>query len=125
MSWQAAPRGKRGRTQTYSDAAIPFCLAIKNLFGLTLRQTVGVIQSLLKPVGLNWSVPDYSMLSSRQQTLQVRTPYQKSLAAVYRRQWRRVHLGMGAETLQISAIEIKGKTLPIHSLCNSATRQQS
>ncbi|MDF0605743.1 transposase [Neisseriaceae bacterium TC5R-5] len=28
MSWQAAPQGKRGRTQTYSDAAIQFCLTI-------------------------------------------------------------------------------------------------
>ena len=52
MSWQAIPRGTRGRTQTYSDAAIQFCLTIKNLFGLALRQTIGFIQSLLKLAGL-------------------------------------------------------------------------
>ena len=61
MSWQAAPRGKRGRTQTYSDAAIQFCLTIKNLFGLALRQTIGFIQSLLKLAGLGWGVPDYKI----------------------------------------------------------------
>ncbi|STB63925.1 IS5 family transposase [Chromobacterium violaceum] len=131
MSWQAAPRGKRGRTQTYSDAAIQFCLTIKNLFGLALRQTIGFIQSLLKLAGLGWGVPDYSTLSRRQQTLQVKIPYQKSSGALhllvdstgikmlgegewktkkhgaeYRRQWRKVHLGIDAETLQIRAIEV-------------------
>uniref|UniRef100_UPI003F79A73A transposase n=1 Tax=Chromobacterium amazonense TaxID=1382803 RepID=UPI003F79A73A len=63
MPWQAAPRGKRGRTQTYSDAAIQFCLTIKNLFGLALRQTIGFMQSLLKLAGLDWGIPDYSTLS--------------------------------------------------------------
>jgi hypothetical protein len=127
MSWQATPRGKRGRTQTYSDMAIQFCLTIKNLFGLPLRQTIGFIQSLLKLAGLDWSVPDYSTLSRRQQTLQVQIPYQKSAGALhllvdstgikgewktkkhgaeYRRQWRKVHLGIDAETLQIRAIEV-------------------
>jgi hypothetical protein len=131
MSWQAAPRGKRGRTQTYSDTAIQFCLTIKNLFGLALRQTIGFIQSLLKLAGLGWSIPDYSTLSRRQQTLQVKIPYQKSSGALhllvdstgikmlgegewktkkhgaeYRRQWRKVHLGIDAETLQIRAIEV-------------------
>ena len=83
MSWQAAPQGKRGRTQTYSDVAIQFCLTIKNLFGLPLRQTIGFIQSLLKLAGLSWDVPDYSTLSRRQQTLQVNIPYQKSAGALH------------------------------------------
>ncbi|SUX28742.1 IS5 family transposase [Chromobacterium vaccinii] len=131
MSWQATPQGKRGRTQTYSDVAIQFCLTIKNLFGLPLRQTIGFIQSLLKQAGLDWSVPDYSTLSRRQQTLQVQIPYQKGSGALhllvdstgikmlgegewktkkhgaeYRRQWRKVHLGIDAETLQIRVIEV-------------------
>ncbi|WP_255521399.1 IS5 family transposase [Chromobacterium sp. ASV23] len=83
MSWQATPQGKRGRTQTYSDVAIQFCLTIKNLFGLPLRQTIGFIQSLLKLAGLDWSVPDYSTLSRRQQTLQVQIPYQKGSGALH------------------------------------------
>ena len=33
--------GKRRRRQTFSDAAIQFCLSIKCLFGLALRQTLG------------------------------------------------------------------------------------
>lgn len=36
MSWFAAISGKRGRSLQFSDAAIQFCLTIKNLFGLGL-----------------------------------------------------------------------------------------
>ena len=52
MSWLAAASGKRGRSPQFSDAAIQFCLTIKNLFGLTLRQTTGFVQSLLALPGL-------------------------------------------------------------------------
>jgi len=38
MHWLGSPLGKRGRTQTFSDAAIQFCLTIKCLFNLALRQ---------------------------------------------------------------------------------------
>ncbi|MBB4845138.1 hypothetical protein HNP55_003684 [Paucibacter oligotrophus] len=31
VAWQAKPSGKRGRSQTFSDAAIRFCLSIKCL----------------------------------------------------------------------------------------------
>src|SRR5690554_3096172 len=35
MSWEAAPTGRRGRQQSYSDAAIQTCLSMKVLFGMT------------------------------------------------------------------------------------------
>lgn len=56
MQWLAQPRGKRGRCQKFSDAAIQFCLTIKGLFGQPLRQTLGLVQSLLRMAGLPWSV---------------------------------------------------------------------
>ena len=37
MVWRAAPSGKRGRQQVFSDAAIQACLTMKVLFGLPLR----------------------------------------------------------------------------------------
>ena len=52
MSWFAAASGKRGRSPQFSDAAIQFCLTIKNLFGLALRQTTDFVQSLLALSGL-------------------------------------------------------------------------
>ena len=41
MAWEAAPSGRRGRQQAYSDAAIQACLPLKVLFGIPLRQTTG------------------------------------------------------------------------------------
>ncbi|OLS47810.1 hypothetical protein BV379_05580 [Rhodovulum sulfidophilum] len=71
MTWDAAPTGRRGRQRIYSDAAIQSCLTMKVLFGMALRQTTGFVESLLRLVGLDWSVPDFSTLSRRQQTLAV------------------------------------------------------
>ena len=51
MSWDAAPSGRRGRQQTYSDAVIQTCLSMKVLFGMALRQTTGFVESLLRLVG--------------------------------------------------------------------------
>ena len=53
MRWDAAPTGRRGRQQIYSDAAIQTCLSMKVLFGMALRQTTGFVGSLLQLVGLD------------------------------------------------------------------------
>ena len=54
MQWFAAASSKRGRCPKFSDAVIPFCLAIKNLFALALRQAMGFVESLLNLSGLHW-----------------------------------------------------------------------
>ena len=64
-SWFAAASGKRGRSPKFSGAAIQFCLTLKNLFGLALRQTTGLVQSVLQLSGLEWLVPDFSTLCRR------------------------------------------------------------
>ena len=74
MIWMPQPSGKRGRQQSFSDAAIQTCLNLKVLFGMLLWQTTGFVESLLKLVGLDWAVPDYSTLSRRQRTLDVMLP---------------------------------------------------
>jgi hypothetical protein len=74
MQWLAQPSGKRGRSQTFSDAAIQFCLSIKCLFGQALR----LVESLLRLAGLDWPVPDYSTVCRRQETLQTRLSYRPS-----------------------------------------------
>ena len=48
---------------------------LKALFGLPLRQTTGLVESLLKLAGLDWSVPDFSTLSRHQKGLNVAIPY--------------------------------------------------
>ena len=78
MSWDAAPTGKRGRQPVYSDTAIQTCLTMKVLFGMALRQTTGFVESLLRLIGLDWAVPDFSTLSRRQKTLKVIIPFRGS-----------------------------------------------
>ena len=131
MQWLAAPSGRRGRQHTFSDACIQFCLGIKCLFGLPLRQTLGLVQSLLQLSGAHWPVPDYSTVSRRQKSLNVQLKYQgnsqglhllvdstgikflgegewkrKKHGAEYRRQWRKVHLAIDVQTLEIRVIEL-------------------
>ena len=131
MQWLAAPTGKPGRPATFSAAAIQFCLSIKCLFGLPLRQSLGLVQSLLTLAGLDWPVPDSSTVCRRQAKLQVHLRYRPSTTALhllvdstgikfigegewkrkkhgaeYRRQWRKVHLGIDEATLEIRAIEV-------------------
>jgi len=74
MTWEAAPTGKRGRQPEYSDAAIQTCLTMKVLFCMALRQTTGFVESLLRLIGLDWAVPDFSTLSRRQKTLKINIP---------------------------------------------------
>ncbi|WP_397541016.1 IS5 family transposase [Salipiger aestuarii] len=75
MVWVPPPNGKRGRQQQFSDAAIQTCLTLKVLFGTPLRQTTGFVQSLLRLVGLDWAVPDFSTLCRRQRTQNVSLRY--------------------------------------------------
>ncbi len=131
MTWEAAPTGKRGRQPSYSDAAIQTCLTLKVLFGMALRQTTGFVESLLRLVGLDWAVPDFSTLCRRQKTLAVKLPYRGSQGPLHllidstglkvegegewnarkhggpkRRVWRKIHLGIDEGTLEIRAIEV-------------------
>lgn len=101
------------------------------MLGLGLRQATGLAESLIKLARLDWSVPNYSILSRRQKTLSVAIATRRSSTGLhllidstgvkmlgegewktkkhgadYRRQWRKVHLGIDAQTLEIRAIEI-------------------
>src|SRR5919112_2051429 len=133
MEWLAAPQGRRGRPATFSDGAIQTCLMLKALFGLPLRQTTGLVASLLKLAKLDWPVPDFSTLCRRQNDLTVTIPCRSSTGALHLlidstgikamgegewstrkhgasrpRQWCKVHLGIDAETLEVRAIEVTG-----------------
>jgi hypothetical protein len=64
-----------GRPLAFSDAAIQVCRTIIVLFKLPLRQTAGMVASLLKMVGLAWAELDYTTLCRRQKTLAFQIPY--------------------------------------------------
>jgi hypothetical protein len=130
MTWEAAPTGKRGRQPVYSDAAVQTCLTMKVLFSMALRQTTGFVESLLRLIGLDWNVPNFSTLSRRQKTLKVNIPYRGSQGPLHllidstgikvegegewnarqhggakRRVWRKIHIGIDERTLEIRAAE--------------------
>jgi IS5 family transposase len=73
-AWAAAPRTTRGGQASYSDLAIATALTLRAVFRLALRQTEGLIGSILRLLGLDLSVPDHSTLSRRAETLEVPRP---------------------------------------------------
>ena len=78
MVWAAKPTGKRGRQPVYNDPAVPTCLTIKVLFGMALRQTTGFMNSVLRLIGQDWDVPNFSTFSRRQKTFAVNIPHRGS-----------------------------------------------
>ena len=78
LVWSAAPNGQRGRSTTFTDAAIQTWRTLKALFGLPLLQTTGLVASPLELAGLDWSVRDFSTLCRRQKGLAVAIPYRQS-----------------------------------------------
>src|SRR3954468_22980381 len=57
-AWEAEPRTTPGGQPHYSDLAITTALTLKAVFRLALRQTEGLIGSLIRLLGLALSVPD-------------------------------------------------------------------
>lgn len=130
MTRQAPHEGRAGRPPVLSNAAIQFCLSIKVLFKLPLRQTAGMVARLLRLAGLDWPVPDHSTLCRRQKTLKVQIPYRRAGGPLNllvdstgikfpgdggwqarkhgvqgRRQGRKVHLAMDTATSDIRAVD--------------------
>ena len=73
-AWKAEPRTGRGGQSSYSALAIATALTLRAVFRLALRQTEGLIGSVLQLLGLNLPVPDHSTLSRRAETLEVARP---------------------------------------------------
>src|SRR5215217_2208454 len=130
-AWRAEPRTTRGGQPRYSGLAIRTALTLRAVFRLALRQTEGLIGSILQLLGLDLAVPDHSTLSRRAATLEVPKSSPSSRGPVHllvdstglrlcgpgewliekhgtqrRRSWRKLHVGVDAETGQILAAEL-------------------
>src|ERR1700677_4229178 len=73
-AWRAEPRSTRGGQPHYSTLAITTALTLRAVFRLPLRQTEGLIGSVIRLLGLDLAVPDHSTLSRRAETLAVVRP---------------------------------------------------
>jgi hypothetical protein len=130
-AWRAEPRTTRGGQAHYSALAIKTALTLRAVFRLALRQTEGLIGSILQLLGLDLAVPDHSTLSRRAETLAVPNLSPNPRRPVHllvdstglrlcgpgewlvekhgtrrRRSWRKLHIGVDAETGQILASEL-------------------
>src|SRR3954447_7038774 len=70
-AWKAEPRTTPGGQPHYSALAIMTALTLRSIFRLALRQTEGLIGSIVRLLGLDLAIPDHSTLSRRAETLQV------------------------------------------------------
>jgi hypothetical protein len=82
-AWRAAPRTTRGAQPWYSPLAILTALTLRAVFRLALRQTEGLLGSIVGLLGLALAVPDHSTLSRRAQTLEVPRPRPPAIFLVH------------------------------------------
>jgi len=133
--WRAQPRTIAGGQPWYSPLAILTALTIRAVFRLALRQTEGLIGSIVHLLGLTLAVPDHSTLSRRAATLEVPCPRPgnggeplhllvdstglklcgagewlvEKHGAKTRRSWRTLHIGVDAGSGQIVAAALTRK----------------
>ncbi len=134
-AWQAPPRTTPGGQPWYSHLAILTALTLRAVFRLALRQTEGLIGSVIGLLGLTLAVPDHTTLCRRAETLEVprlrprRNGEPMHLlvdstglklcgagewllekhGAKTRRSWRKLHIGLDADTGQIVAATLTTK----------------
>ena len=108
-AWRAERRKTRGGQPVYSDLAITVCLTLGIVYKQPLRQTEGFVRSLVRLMGLDIRVPDYSTFSRRGTglTLPIRSHAEKDGS---------VHLVVDSTGLKIFGegewLENKHKTKP-------------
>lgn len=74
-TWRAHERtGRRGAPRTYSAAAVLLMATLGEVYRLPLRATEGLLCSVVKLLGLELAVPDYTTLCRRRRALQVALP---------------------------------------------------
>jgi len=149
--WRAQPRTTAGGQSWYSPLAILTALTLRAMFHLALRQTEGLIGSIIHLLGLALAVPDHSTLSRRAATLKVPRPRPRQQGepmhllvdstglklcgagewlvekhgAKTRRSWRTLHIGMDADTGQIVAATLTRKEVDDGSQVGSLLDQVS
>lgn len=130
-AWHAPATGERGAPPIYSAIAIETGLALRLVFHQPLRQTEGMLRSIAGVLGVNIAIPDHTTPSRRGGGLTIlpnRINRDEPLhllidstgLKIYgegewldqkhgirsRRRWRKLHLGVDADTHEIVAVEL-------------------
>jgi transposase len=130
-AWHAPATGERGGQLVYSAMAIETSLALRLVFHQPLRQTEGLLRSIADLLGINIAIPDHTTLNRRGGGLTI-LPKRIDRAEplhllvdstglkIYgegewldqkhgirsRRRWRKLHLGIDADTHEVVAVEL-------------------
>jgi hypothetical protein len=137
--WEYDGPTQQGAQYGYTDLAIKTCLEVKLAYGLTLRQTEGFVRSVFEAMGLDLDVPDYTLLSGERQgdvegdlsaggggggevshlVMDSRAGLkvhgegewkQRTHGKQKRRTWRKLHVGVDADTGRITATVLTDNT---------------
>jgi hypothetical protein len=134
--WKASPRTTRGGQPLFSNMAIQTGLILRTVFGLALRQTEGLIGSIIHLLGIELAVPDHSTLGRRAQTvtlpkwtrrhagplqlivdstgLKLNGPGEWRIekhGTTKRRSWHKLHIGLDAVSGEIVASTLTGRDI--------------
>ncbi len=127
--WHNTARtGKRGKPARYTDTAILCMATLEEVYRLPLRAAQGLTRSIIKLLGVELSVPDYTTLCRRRRSLEVALPRRNQREPLHmvvdstgikvygegewkvrqhgwsrRRTWRKLHIGVDQATHELVA----------------------
>ena len=132
--WKAQPRTTPGGQRQYSNLAIETALTLRAVFRLALRQSEGLIGSIMRMLEIDLPVPDHTTLSRRACGLPVQMRWRNKTSDLHlivdstglklrgagewlfekhgtakRRAWRKLHIGIDAGSGEIVAFDLSDK----------------
>jgi len=132
--WKAEPRTTPGGQRHYSNLAIETALTLRAVFRLALRQSEGLIRSIMEMLEIDLPVPDHTTLSRRACGLAVCQPARIGTGELHlivdstglklrgagewlfekhgttkRRAWRKLHIAIDAGSGEIVASDLTDK----------------
>lgn len=133
-SWYYTGKKHKGGQYKYSAACIEACCMVRKVYHLPLRQTEGLVESIVKILQLEMDVPHYTSLSRRSKTLKINSMFENRNSKgehlhivmdstglkVYgegewkvrqhgyskHRTWRKIHIAVNPEDGMIHAAEL-------------------
>ena len=132
--WKAQPRTTPGGQRHYSDLAIETALTLRAVFRLALRQSEGLIASIMGLLEIDLPIPDHTTLSRRACGLPICTSPRIGTGELHlivdstglklrgagewlfekhgttkRRSWRKLHIGIDGDSGEIVAFDLTNK----------------
>jgi hypothetical protein len=147
--WYYEGQSQRGAQQEYSDTCIELCCIVRKVYHLPLRQTEGLLESIIHLAGLELKTPDYSVICRRSKKLAVQLPgkikHGAYLDVVFdstglkvfgegewkvrqhgwgkHRTWRKVHIGADPSTGLIQAAAMSTNSITDATMVKPLLRQ--